>query len=182
MSFYQHEVTWLPHRNSMADNVTSHIMEDFNDFSSPQYIEYDPDAGIWQELDPYNFIEQAFQTEQIISQQENSQPRIQKVFKTPKIPKTVEKWEHHRVAPNLVTLSNTKYLRQCVTKELLPPNSYVILPVNEYQAFRNGSKDFKFGAPCVIIIDPAHSLGSVMDFGRELDQHFGLTSLEDTVN
>ncbi|UNI72384.1 MAG: hypothetical protein [Chaetfec virus UA24_3359] len=157
-------------------------MLDQDFFETADYIEFDEESGIWQQIDPLNYIEQVYQEEQQIAKQENIPPRIQKVHKTASIPNQKEQWSHQRVAPNVVCLSNTKYLRQCVSKELLPPNSYVILPVQEYQAFRCGSKDFKFGAPCVILIDPAHCLGSVMDFGKELDQHFGFTSPEDTVN
>lgn len=151
-------------------------------FGTYDYIEYDEESGLWQPIDPNLFLEQSYQINQQLSTEENTPPTMIRVKKTPTIPKEKEQWSHQRVAPNVVTLSNTKYIRQCVTKELLPPNSYVIVPVQEYQCFRNGSKDFKFGAPCVILIDPAHCLGSVMDFGKELDQHFGFTSPEDTVN
>lgn len=151
-------------------------------FETFEYIEYDEESGIWQSIDPDNFVESAYQSELQAAQEENIPPRIQKVHKVPKVQPEKEQWSHKRVAPNVVELSNTKYLRQCVTKELLPPNSYVILPVQEYQAFRNGSKDFKYGAPCIILVDPSHCLGSISQLGLELDTHFGFTSPEDTVN
>lgn len=156
-------------------------MEDdlFNDY---QYIEYDEESNIWQPIDPHEFIEQTYQINQQLSQEEHTPPTIIKIKKTSSRPRQMEVWTHQRVAPNVVSLSNTKFLRECVSKELLPPNSYVILPVQEYQAFRCGAKDFKFGSKCIILIDPSHCLGSVMDFGKELDQHFGFTSPEDTVN
>lgn len=151
-------------------------------FEDYTYIEFDEESNIWQPVDPRQFIEQTYQINQQISQEENTPPTMIKIKKTAAVPRQMEVWTHQRVAPNVVTLSNTKFIRECVTKELLPPNSYVIVPVQEYQCFRNGSKDYKFGAPCIILIDPSHCLGSVMDFGRELDQHFGFTSPEDTIN
>lgn len=145
-------------------------MEDFQDVG---FIEWDSDSQMWSEITVPEFMEQQLEAEKQYAQENDTFPKLQKISKKP-APKTKEQWDCQRVNEHVAILSNTKFVREAFTQGNLPPRTYVIVPVNEYQCFRRGAKDFGFGSQAVLLINPDQCPVSMAEFGRCLNEQFGM--------
>lgn len=138
-------------------------------------IQWDSEDETWTQIDAAEFIDTQLALESQAAEESGTFPRALKVVrqKKQKEPQP-ELWEHKRLSDNIILLSNTKFIRNCAVINNIPPASYVIVPLCEAQCFRQGSKDYGFGAKCVIIQDMENAPGTVADLGQNLSQFFGL--------
>lgn len=135
------------------------------------FIEWDSDEHAWDDVDLDTYMNTQVDLEQQIAQENNTFPRLARIKKCPA---DTEIWTHKRESPNVVALSNTKFVRECITQEGISPYSYIILRTSDYAALRCGTKDYKYGAPCIILDQPHTIDGPIQQLGNALNNHFGL--------
>lgn len=150
-------------------------MEDWEDYF--QYIEWDSDDQMWSQVDVNDYMEQECEIEKQRAQEQQTFPRLQKIKtrKTPPVNRSPETppWTFQRENEFITYLSNTKYVRDCHVAAQLPDSSYVIIPIQEYTAFRRGSKDDRWGSRAIILSNPLQCDASIKELGEGLHAVFG---------
>lgn len=137
------------------------------------YIEWDSDSQAWDPVDIQSYMETQVDLEQQVAQENQTFPKLARVKKVTPVPEK-EVWSHSRLSDNVVSCSNTKYVRDAITNNHVSPYSYILLRSTDYAALRCGSKDFKYGAPCLILDNLQSCPGSISELGSAINEHFGL--------